>query len=361
MLYSELITNNDHAQAVALLMKSENVQQKDEDKINIDFGLIMDGLVFPTNPCQCFEPKEEDFQEIECGEDPVILIEEDDPMEGSSTDNTSAVDPSAVTTETEAETPQPVPLPATTKRQRTDALTEATVTISDDEDNEEQVQLRLGFTTALELQNDGIPSNNKTKKPKGRPLGLSRPFQPPIAPVPSEEAKTTSSTSSESADFAKQFKNIEPHLIEAIKNEIMDNGKSVAWDDISGLFRAKAIIKETIVMPQLRPDLFTGLRRPPKGILLFGPPGTGKTLIGKCIASQSNSKFFSISAATLNSKWIGEGEKMVRALFSVAAALQPSVVFIDEIDSLLSQRSDTEHESSRRLKVNKLFCSSFLN
>lgn len=74
-------------------------------------------------------------------------------------------------------------------------------------------------------------------------------------------------------------------------------------------------------------------------------------MIGKCIASQANATFFSISASSLTSKWIGEGEKMVRALFAVATVHQPSVIFIDEIDSLLSQRSETEHESSRRLKV----------
>ena len=72
---------------------------------------------------------------------------------------------------------------------------------------------------------------------------------------------------------------------------------------------------------------------------------------GKCIASQSKSTFFAISASSLTSKWVGEGEKMVRALFAVARVHQPSVVFIDEIDSLLTARSDTEHESSRRLKT----------
>ncbi len=74
-------------------------------------------------------------------------------------------------------------------------------------------------------------------------------------------------------------------------------------------------------------------------------------LAGKCIASQSKSTFFAISASSLTSKWVGEGEKMVRALFAVARVHQPSVVFIDEIDSLLTARSDNEHESSRRLKT----------
>ncbi|XP_031841438.1 fidgetin-like protein 1 isoform X2 [Nomia melanderi] len=149
----------------------------------------------------------------------------------------------------------------------------------------------------------------------------------------------------------ERLKNIEPKMIELIRNEIMDSKTTISWDDIAGLQYAKKIIKEVVVYPMLRPDIFTGLRRPPKGILLFGPPGTGKTLIGKCIASQSKSTFFSISASSLTSKWIGEGEKMVRALFAVARVYQPSVIFVDEIDSLLTQRSETEHESSRRLKT----------
>ncbi|XP_071560229.1 fidgetin-like protein 1 isoform X1 [Temnothorax nylanderi] len=149
----------------------------------------------------------------------------------------------------------------------------------------------------------------------------------------------------------ERLKNIDPNMIELIKNEIMDSDKTITWDDIAGLEYIKKIVKEVVVFPMLRPDIFTGLRRPPKGILLFGPPGTGKTLIGKCIASQSKSTFFSISASSLTSKWIGDGEKMVRALFAVARVHQPSVIFIDEIDSLLTQRSETEHESSRRLKT----------
>ncbi|KYM78293.1 Fidgetin-like protein 1 [Atta colombica] len=165
----------------------------------------------------------------------------------------------------------------------------------------------------------------------------------------SAQSYNTSQANEEVED--ERLKNIDPNMIELIKNEIMDSGKTITWDDIAGLEYIKKIIKEVIVFPMLRPDIFTGLRRPPKGILLFGPPGTGKTLIGKCIASQSKSTFFSISASSLTSKWIGDGEKMVRALFAVAKVHQPSVIFIDEIDSLLTQRSETEHESSRRLKT----------
>jgi len=79
--------------------------------------------------------------------------------------------------------------------------------------------------------------------------------------------------------------------------------------------------------------------------------GTGKTLIGKAIAHESGATFFSISSSSLTSKWIGEGEKLVRTLFTVAAYRQPSVVFMDEIDSLLTQRKSDENEASRRMKT----------
>ncbi|TRY61589.1 hypothetical protein TCAL_10276 [Tigriopus californicus] len=161
--------------------------------------------------------------------------------------------------------------------------------------------------------------------------------------------KPSSSTEIEVTD--ERYKNVDPKMVELIENEIMDTGSAIVWEDIAGLDFVKTTVKEIVVFPMLRPDIFKGLRAPPKGLLLFGPPGTGKTLIGKCIASQSNSTFFSISASSLTSKWVGEGEKMVRALFAVASVRQPSVVFIDEIDSLLTQRSDTEHESSRRIKT----------
>lgn len=199
-----------------------------------------------------------------------------------------------------------------------------------------------------------------SKKSLGARRGPSGKFVPPTMnkedtedshhlPFSTKPASVGSPASEDPTD--PRLKNIEPRLIELILCEIMDHGPPLEWEHIVGLEFAKKTIKEIVVWPMLRPDIFTGLRGPPKGLLLFGPPGTGKTLIGKCIASQSKSTFFSISASSLTSKWVGESEKMVRALFAIARVRQPSVVFIDEIDSLLTQRCDGEQESSRRIKT----------
>ncbi|PTU18154.1 hypothetical protein P175DRAFT_0535065 [Aspergillus ochraceoroseus IBT 24754] len=137
-----------------------------------------------------------------------------------------------------------------------------------------------------------------------------------------------------------------------VLNDIVVRGDEVHWDDIAGLEAAKKALKEAVVYPFLRPDLFSGLREPARGMLLFGPPGTGKTMLARAVATESKSTFFSVSASTLTSKWHGESEKLVRALFGLAKALAPSIIFVDEIDSLLSARSSgTENEASRRSKT----------
>lgn len=200
-------------------------------------------------------------------------------------------------------------------------------------------------------QSTGVSATIKKSLGANRSRGAFSKFVSPIPRQEEEESGKTSNSNHELQIQNKQLKNFEPKIVELIMSEIMDHGPPVAWDDIAGLEFAKTTIKEIVVWPMLRPDIFTGLRGPPKGILLFGPPGTGKTLIGKCIACQSGATFFSISASSLTSKWVGEGEKMVRALFAIARCHQPAVIFIDEIDSLLSQRTDGEHDSSRRIKT----------
>jgi SpoVK/Ycf46/Vps4 family AAA+-type ATPase len=130
-----------------------------------------------------------------------------------------------------------------------------------------------------------------------------------------------------------------------------DSLHRTTWGDISGLEAVKQALQESAILPLMRPDLFSGLRRP-KNILLFGPPGTGKTMLVRAVAQESGSILFCVTAATATSKWMGEAEKLVRALFAIARRVAPSLIFIDEVDSLLSARkSDGEHEASRRLKT----------
>ncbi|XP_017231097.1 uncharacterized protein LOC108205626 isoform X2 [Daucus carota subsp. sativus] len=139
-------------------------------------------------------------------------------------------------------------------------------------------------------------------------------------------------------------------LVEMIESVIVDRSPSVNWEDIAGLEKAKQTLLEMVILPTKRKDLFTGLRRPSRGLLLFGPPGTGKTMLAKAVASESEATFFNVSASSLTSKWVGEGEKLVRTLFMVAISRKPSVIFIDEIDSIMSTRTSSENEASRRLK-----------
>ncbi|XP_009368710.2 nuclear valosin-containing protein-like [Pyrus x bretschneideri] len=140
-------------------------------------------------------------------------------------------------------------------------------------------------------------------------------------------------------------KRIRPEVIPA--NEI-----GVTFADIGALDDIKESLQELVMLPLRRPDLFKGgLLKPCRGILLFGPPGTGKTMLAKAIASEAGASFINVSMSTITSKWFGEDEKNVRALFTLAAKVSPTIIFVDEVDSMLGQRTRVgEHEAMRKIK-----------
>lgn len=222
----------------------------------------------------------------------------------------------------------------------------------------------FGQTSRSLRSNSGSKDNSRAKnsvsslKPSVRPnvpvssKAIVRPASTNLTAKKVGQPSTTTPAGPK-ISIGKKLKipNVDDKLIEFILDEIVDSGQTVKFSDIAGQEKAKQALNELVILPALNPDLFTGLRSPVKGLLLFGPPGNGKTMLAKAVASEANCKFFNITAASLTSKYVGEGEKLVRALFALALYIQPSIVFIDEIDSLLFERKENDHEASRRLKT----------
>ncbi|KAL2061679.1 hypothetical protein VTL71DRAFT_7056 [Oculimacula yallundae] len=128
----------------------------------------------------------------------------------------------------------------------------------------------------------------------------------------------------------------------------------VGFDDIGGLDDIIEELKESVIYPLTMPHLYSqssSLLAAPSGVLLYGPPGCGKTMLAKALAHESGACFINLHISTLTEKWYGDSNKLVRAVFSLARKLQPTIVFIDEIDAVLGQRRSGEHEASGMVKA----------
>jgi len=173
---------------------------------------------------------------------------------------------------------------------------------------------------------------------RGRPS--SRPIEP-------KEGETKEDEGQYSAE--------EQEIIDSISGTILTESPDVKWTDIAGLEVSKQALREAIVLPIMKPNLFTGARKPWSGILLFGPPGCGKTLLARAAATECKATFFSVSSADLLSKWLGESEKLISSLFKVARIKAPSLIFMDEIDSVATKRGGGhEGGGERRVKTQLL-------
>ncbi|KAF2748744.1 AAA-domain-containing protein [Sporormia fimetaria CBS 119925] len=127
----------------------------------------------------------------------------------------------------------------------------------------------------------------------------------------------------------------------------------ITFDDIGGLDTIIDDLRESVIFPLTHPSLSTSssLLSAPSGVLLYGPPGCGKTMLAKAIAHESGACFINLHISTLTEKWYGDSNKLVNAVFSLARKLQPTIVFIDEIDAVLGTRRTGEHEASNMVKA----------
>ncbi|KAJ3044995.1 hypothetical protein HDV00_012415 [Rhizophlyctis rosea] len=250
--------------------------------------------------------------------------------------------------------------------------------LSQIEDRIHDIESHLYGTSPSSSSKSQPLSPNSPAKPfhtsKSAPISSSTAVRP-RANVAARSASTSANTPATRPPVkVANLKNVDTAMANRILNEVVVGGPEVTWDDIVGLEAAKQALREIVVLPTLRPELFTGLRAPARDRSFVvrtawnrkdyaGKGGVG----GSKFSDRRNSDEDVLSFVTggsnrikshilLNQRvksdiQIREGEKMVRTLFQMARQLQPSVIFIDEIDSILTERSESEHEASRRLKT----------
>ena len=144
-------------------------------------------------------------------------------------------------------------------------------------------------------------------------------------------------------DFKHAIKDVEPSALREIYVEIPE----IQWDEVGGLEEVKDRLKESVEWPLTKPEIFEHFNiKPPRGIVLFGAPGTGKTLLAKAIANEAQANFISIKGPEMISKWVGESERGIREIFKKAKQSSPSIIFLDEFESIASMRSSSNGEGS---------------
>ncbi len=170
-------------------------------------------------------------------------------------------------------------------------------------------------------------------------------------PIPTEVREKMEVTME---DFKNAHRGIDPSAMREFVIEI----PKVKWEDIGGLQTAKQQLQEAVEWPLTKPDVFKRMGiTPPRGVLLYGPPGTGKTLLAKAVASESKANFISIKGPEVMSKWVGESEKAVRELFKKARQVAPTIVLLDELDSIAPMRGTDTGSHVTDSVVNQLLTS----
>ncbi|XP_071450335.1 katanin p60 ATPase-containing subunit A-like 2 [Hetaerina americana] len=158
-----------------------------------------------------------------------------------------------------------------------------------------------------------------------------------------------------SLDLCDEGSRTYKEMTQEFSKDIRYENPNVYWNDIIGHEDAKRILKEAIVYPIRYPEFFSGILGPWKGLLLYGPPGTGKSLLARAVATECKTTVISVSPSDISSKWRGESEKLIKAVFDLARRNAPSIILVEELDSLASRRdSALEHEASRRMKTELL-------